>query len=65
MLPFVRTTRIDKERQFTPRRAVTKGDGLGVVYTDNFPSIIELLMPKAEESEEKHPLAWNTVKLSQ
>ena len=33
LLPFVRTMMIGKERQFTPRRAVTKGDGLGVVYT--------------------------------
>ena len=62
MLPYVRTMMIDKERQFTPRRAVNKEDGLGVTYTDHFPSIIEMLMPKAEESVEKPALSWNTVK---
>ena len=62
LLPFVKKIIIDKDRQFAPRRAVTKGDGLGVVYTDHFPSILELQMPKAEESMEKPVLAWNTVK---
>ena len=62
LLPYVRTMMIDKERQFTQRRAVNKEDGLGVTYTDHFPSIIEMLMPKAEESVEKPALSWNTGK---
>ena len=39
LLPFVRTMMIDKERQFPPRRAVNKEDGLGVTYTDHFPPL--------------------------
>ena len=54
---------IDSKRRFTPRRVVTKGaGGLTFVFTDHFPSLIELEMRKSEESKQKVKTSWNTQK---
>ena len=61
--PYVRMMNIDSKRRFTPRRVVTKGaGGLTFVFTDHFPSLIELEMPKSEESKQKVKTSWNTQK---
>ena len=62
LVPFVKMMMIDSSRQFTPRRAVARGGGVGVVFTDHFPSLIELEMPRSEETKEKPNLCWNTHK---
>ena len=59
----VRIMTIDSKKMFTPRRAVSKrGGGLAVVFTDHFPSLLELEMPKAEDDKLKVKLSWNTQK---
>ena len=61
--PYVRMMNIDSKRRFTPRRVVTKGaGGLTFVFTDHFPSLIELEMPNSEESKQKVKTSWNTQK---
>ena len=61
--PHVRKMTIDKDRVFTPRRAVTKAQGgLGVTYSDHFATMVELEMPKANEVMEKPKSTWNTQK---
>ena len=61
--PHVRKMTIDKDRVFTPRRAVTKAQGgLGVTYSDHFATMVELEMPKAYEVMEKPKSTWNTQK---
>ena len=52
----------DSLKRFTPRRAVTKRGSLAVTFTDRLPILIELEMPKSEESREKVKLTWNTKK---
>ena len=60
--PFVTMMTIDSMKKFTPRRPVLKKNGLAVVFTDHFPSLIELKMPKAEESRQSAKVSWNTQK---
>ena len=56
--PYVKMMTIDSKKMFTPRRAVSKkGDGLEVVFTDHFPSLLEL-----EEDRQKVKPSWNTQK---
>ena len=62
MLPYLKMMMIDSNRMFTPRRAVTKKGEIGVVYTDHYPSLIELEMPKSENNLKKPKMNWNTQK---
>ena len=61
-MPYVRRMTIDSSRMFTPRRAVAKQGGTGVTYTDHFPTLVEVEMPRAEQSKEDAKPAWNTQK---
>ena len=59
--PYVKMMAIDSKKMFTPRTAVSKKDGgLTVVYTDHFPNLLELEMPKSEEDRQNIKLSWNT-----
>ena len=59
---YVKMVMIDSDRCYAPRRAVKKGGGVGVVYTDHFPILVELEMPKAENIVRKPESNWNTLK---
>ena len=63
LVPFVETMIMDSSRHFTLRRAVARGGGVGVVFMDHFPSLIELEMPKSEETKEKRNPCWNTISM--
>ena len=62
LLPYVRMVTIDSEQKYAPRRAIKKKGGVGVVYTDHYPILVELEMPKAEETRQKLKPSWNTLK---
>ena len=54
--------KIDSDRLYAPRTAVKKGGGVGVVFTDHYPVLVELEMPKAENANKKPETSWNTMK---
>ena len=62
LLPYVRTMKIDSGRVFAPRRAVSKMPGIGVVYTDHYPTLVEVEMPVAEQNSDNIKPTWNTQK---
>ena len=63
LLPFVSNMLIDSKRLFTPRRVVGKTDGaLTFTFTDHYPLVIDLEMPKAEKVKERTEPHWNTHK---
>ena len=53
---------IDSDRMYAPRRAVKKVSDVGVVFTDHYPILVELVMPKAENTTKKPEPSWNTMK---
>ena len=62
LLPYVRRVMIDSSRTFAPRRAVIKKGVLATTFTDHYPILVELEMPRVEESKEKPKSTWNTRK---
>ena len=62
LLPHVKGMMIDSSRKFAPRRAVMKQGSLAVTYTDHYPILVELEMPRVEKSMEKPKATWNTRK---
>ena len=59
LIPFVKELIVDKERQYTPRRVVTKGKGLGFRYTDHYTLIFILFgLPSSNQKQEKQT-RWN------
>ena len=62
MLPYVRRIMIDSSRTFGDRRAVIKKGSLATTFTDHYPILVELEMPRVEESKEKPKSTWNTRK---
>ena len=62
LLPYVRRIMIDSNRTFAPRRAVIRKGSLATTFTDHHPILVELEMPRVEESKEKPKSTWNTRK---
>ena len=60
--PYIRAMKIDSGRMFTPRRTVAKKTGIGVVYTDHYPTLVEVEMPVAEQNSDTIKPTWNTQK---
>ena len=61
LLPYVRRVLVDCTRKYTPRRALTKKGKLTLSYTDHFPVIVDLLMPRASQGMDgQDELLWNT-----
>ena len=49
LLPYVRRVLVDSARDYTPRRAVTKHGKLTLTFTDHYPVVVDLEMPKAAQ----------------
>ena len=47
LLPFLRRVVVDSSRLYTPRRAVTKKGRLTCTFTDHYPVVVDLEMPRA------------------
>ena len=63
LLPYVRRVLVDSAREYAPRRAVTKHGKLTVTFTDHYPIVVDLEMPKASQGmESQNKLEWNTRK---
>ena len=62
LLPYVRMVQIDNDRMYAPRRAFKKDDRVGVFFTDHYPILVELEMPKADKIKKKPESGWNTPK---
>ena len=58
LVQYVKSVRVDSKRQFTPKRAVWKKGRMSLTYTDHFPVLIDLEMPRSEPPE-KLPAKWN------
>ena len=61
LVQYVSSVQVDSELLYTPRRAVSKGGKLGLTYTDHFPVLVELEMPRVEP-DKKLPPGWNLSK---
>ena len=54
---------MDSARDYTPRRAVTKHGKLTLTFTDHYPVVVDLEMPKAAQGMEvQNKPEWNTRK---
>ena len=62
LLPYIKMVLIDSGRLYAPRSAIKMGGGVGVVFTDHYPILLELEMPSAEHSIKKPKSSWNTMK---
>ena len=63
LLPFVREVMVDSSRKFTPRRVVIgEGGSLVFKFTDHYPVVVVLEMPKDEGLKLKPEPHWNTHK---
>jgi hypothetical protein len=52
LVPYIMEMLVDRTREFTPRRAITKKNKVGTNFTDHYPLIIKIELPKAEENEQ-------------
>ena len=58
LVPHVTAVQVDSGRLYTPRRAVSKKGKLGVTYSNHFPVLVDLKMPRAGPPD-KLPAKWN------
>ena len=61
--PFISSLVIDKERKFTPFRAVKEKKKFRLIYSDHFASILTLKdLPRKKEEKGKKIKVWNLAK---
>ena len=63
LLPYIRRVLVDSARNYTPKRVVARKGKLTLNYTDHYPIIVDLEIPKASKGMElQKELEWNTSK---
>ena len=63
LLPYIKRVLVDSAREYAPRRAATKNGKLTLTFTDHYPVVVDLEMPKSSQGmEPQSKLEWNTNK---
>ena len=62
LIPYVREMLVDRDRNFTPKRAITKGHRLTVRYTDHLSYKVSLQGLPTSKREVANQTKWNLMK---